>query len=46
MRFKCRKRDIKKEVEKHIREVDYLEEELRDLEITIDDCYITTEHEV
>lgn len=46
-RFQCRKRDIKKEVEKRvIFDEDLNHEEYRNLKITIVDYYITTDCEL
>jgi hypothetical protein len=44
-RFHCLKKDIKKEVEKTIRE-SFGEEEIRDLEINIYEFYLTTDYEI
>ena len=44
-RFHCLKRDIKKEVEKTIRE-SFGEEEVKDLKVNIYESYLTTEHEI
>jgi hypothetical protein len=45
-RFKCRKRDIKNEVHKRLHEELFLDGSERNVVITINDCYETTECEV
>ena len=45
-RFHCRKRDIKKEVEKYVREWELQGETFKDLKVEITDCYLTTDEEL
>jgi hypothetical protein len=45
-RFQCRKKEIKKEIEKYLREEEFLGTEIKDVKIRIIDSYITTDCEV
>lgn len=45
-RFYCRKRDIRKTVTEHIEEFELQGEKYRNLEVTIDDIYMTTPVEI
>lgn len=45
-RFRCLKKDIKKEVKNEIIDETYYGEELKDIKIKITDCYLTTDCEI
>ena len=45
-RFDCPKKDIKKTVTKHIEEVELIGEKYRNLNVTINDSYMTTTVEI
>lgn len=45
MRFRCPKKDVKKEVEAYVKnELKY--DKYKDLKITIEDCYLTSDEEL
>lgn len=45
-RFNCQKKDIKKTVTEHIKEIELQDEQYRNLKVKIDDSYMTTTEEI